>query len=153
MKKIHLALLLISTLCFSQTDKHVNVPGTRCSIIPPKNFIQASGFSGFQNNKNGASIMFSELPTSYSVMSNAFTSEALKSKGMILISKETINFNNGKATYFKIKQEVNGQHYLKQLLMFGNDNKTIMVNGIYPETAKIENEVKESVLSTSYNED
>ncbi|MFT3796590.1 hypothetical protein [Flavobacterium sp.] len=154
MKKLILTLTFIFFLIGStNAQNQISVIGTKCSLTPPEGFTTASNFSGFQNVSNGASIMVSELPSSYFEMRDGFTAEALKSRGMILKSKEKVSFNGKEATYFKISQAANGITYLKQILMFGDDSKTIMINGIYPESAKeIENEIKASLFSTTYSE-
>ena len=148
-------ILTLLVFCIENTNaqKHVSVLGTKFSLIPPEGFTNASNFSGFQNLENGSSIMIAETPSSYSAMSKAFTAEALKSKGMILKSKEKVDFKGKEATYFKVSQAANGTTYFKQILMFGDDSKTVMINGIYPESFKeIESEIKKSLFSTIYND-
>jgi hypothetical protein len=146
-------LLMISALSFGQTEKYKPVAGTKISLIPPKGFIDSKSFSGFQN-EDGASIMVSELPADYTIIVNSFTADAFKSKGMTLIDRQTIDFRNSKATLLKVSQKGNGITYLKQMLVFGDSLKTIMVNGIYPEEIKnIEPDIKSSLLSAYYNPD
>jgi hypothetical protein len=71
---------------------------------------------------------------------------------MTLISKQTIDFNNSKATLISVTQPANGMTYIKQILIFGDTKGTVMVNGIYPEASKnIESKIKEALLSTTYN--
>ena len=152
-KKALFITLITLTNAFSQTTDYISILGTKCSILAPKDFLPSTSFSGLQNVEKGASIMINELPSSYFFMSENFTAENLKSKGMTLISKESVDFNNSKATYIKVSQNANGMKYIKQLLMFGDENKTVLVNGIYPEKFKsIENEIKTSIFSTKYNE-
>lgn len=151
--KFFLFLLAVSNLVFGQTENHKVIPGTKCSLIPPSGFVSATNFSGFQNNESGASIMVSEIPAPMQTIIEGFTADALKAKGMTLIDKETIEFNNSKATYIKVSQQANGTTYLKQILIFGDSKKTVLVNGIYPEASKnIEADIKTSLLSSSYNE-
>jgi hypothetical protein len=150
--KLLLTLLFIGQLSFGQTEKHIKVPGTKCSMIPPEGFVAATTFSGFQNGEKGASIMINELSAPYQTLVDAFTADALKTKGMTLTSKQAIDFNNSKATLISLTQPANGVTYLKQILIFGDANTTIMVNGVYPEASKnIESIVKEALLSTNYN--
>ena len=142
----------ISVTTFCQAEKHKSVNGTKISMIPPKGFEAAKGFSGFQNDELGASIMIIEIPGDYESSIKGFTVEDLRSKGMTLIDKQTIDFRNSKATFVKLSQKANGVTYLKQILVFGDSTKTVMVNGIYPEDAKtIEKDIKASLLSVSYN--
>ena len=147
-----LSLLLIGQFVFGQTEKHIKVAGTKCSLIPPEDFVAASSFSGFQNSNTGASIMINELPAPYQTMADGFTADALKTRGMTLLDKQAIDFNNAKATFIKVKQSANGTTYLKQILVFGDTKGTVLVNGIYPEASKdIEDKIKDALLSTVYN--
>ena len=147
-----IALMIFINIAFCQTNNRIIISGTKCSIVPPKDFSVSTSFSGLQNVEKGASIMISELPTSYQSMSDNITADALKAKGMMLISKEIIEFNNSKATFFLVSQQGNGEKYLKQLLIFGDETVTVMVNGIYPEKNKsIAEDIRHSVLSVSYN--
>lgn len=154
MKKniILFSLLLISIINFGQTTS-VLIPGTKYSIIPPEGFALSTSFSGFQNNETGASIMIMDIPTSYSSLLQGFTKDALKTKGMDLLSKENVKYKNSDAMLFKISQKANGINYLKQVLLFGDKKITVMVNGIYPEQSKdSENEIKKSLFTIERNE-
>ncbi|MGZ8536885.1 MAG: PsbP-related protein [Flavisolibacter sp.] len=150
--KFLLSFLLLGQLVFGQTEKHIKVPGTKCSIIPPNDFIASTSFSGFQNAETGASIMINELPGPYQTLVDGFTSDALKTRGMRLIGKQTIDFNNSKATLINVSQPANGITYLKQILIFGDAKGTVLVNGIYPESSRnIEQKIKDAILSTIYS--
>jgi len=150
--RLLLSLLLLGQIVFGQTEKLTKVSGTKCSLIPPSGFVAASTFSGFQNTETGASIMINELPAPYQSLVDGFTADALKTRGMTLISKQTIDFNNSKATLINVTQPANGTTYIKQMLIFGDSKGTVLVNGIYPEASKdIEVKIKDALLSTVYN--
>ncbi len=150
--KLLLAFLFLGQIAFGQTEKLMKVSGTKCSLIPPRGFVAATTFSGFQNVETGASIMINELPAPYQALVDGFTAEALESKGMTLITKQTIDFNGSKATFINLTQSANGTTYLKQMLVFGDTKGTVLVNGIYPEASKdIETQIKDALLSTVYN--
>lgn len=137
---------------FKTEGEHVKIPGTRCSLIPPSGFVASTTFGGFQNVENGASIMVNEIPAPYQSIANGFTADALKSKGMTLLKKQTIIFQNSNATLLDLAQSANGTTYLKQMLVFGTAKVTILVNGIYPIASKdIAEEIKKSLLSTTYD--
>lgn len=147
-----IAFLFLGEIAFGQTEKHIKVSGTKCSLSPPPGFEAATTFSGFQNAETGASIMINELPAPYQSLVDGFTAEALKSRGMTLINKQTIDFNGTTATLIDLTQSVNGVTYLKQMLAFGDATVTVLVNGIYPEDLKdIERQIKYALLSTVYN--
>jgi hypothetical protein len=150
--RLLLVFLFLGQITFGQTEKLIKVSGTRCSLIPPSGFVAATTFSGFQNVETGTSIMINELPAPYQSLVDGFTAEALKSRGMTLIKKETIDFNGSKATLINLTQSANGTTYLKQMLVFGDTKGTVLVNGIYPEVSKdIEAQIKDALLSTVYN--
>lgn len=150
--RLLLTFLLLGQIAFGQTEKLVKVSGTKCSLIPPSGFIAATAFSGFQNAETGASIMINELPAPYQSLVDGFTAEALKSRGMALVKKQTIDFNGSKATLLNLTQSANGTTYIKQMLVFGDTKGTVLVNGIYPEASKeIEAQIKDALLSTVYN--
>ncbi len=150
--RLLLVFLFLGQIAFGQTNKLTKVPGTKCSLIPPSGFVAATTFSGFQNLETGASIMINELPTSYQSLVDGFTAEALKSRGMTLTKKETIDFNGSKATLINLTQAANGTTYLKLMLIFGDTKGTVLVNGIYPEASKdSELKIKDALLSTVYN--
>jgi hypothetical protein len=147
-----LSFLLLAQMAFGQATKLTKVPGTKCSLIPPAGFVAATTFSGFQHIETGASIMINELPAPYESIVDGFTADALLTRSMTLISKETIDFNSAKATLIKVKQPANGTTYIKQMLIFGDTKSTILVNGTYPEASKnIEPKIKEAMLSSVYN--
>lgn len=151
--KFFFLLLVLSDALLAQTADHKIIPGTKCSIIPPENFVPATTFSGFQNNESGASIMVTELPAPVAAVTEGFTAEALKGRGLTLISKEPVEFNKLKATFIKVSQPANGITYLKQILIFGDSTKTVMLNGIYPEAGKsIEEKIRVSLFSVVWNE-
>lgn len=154
MKSILLSCaLLVTTLAFGQGEKYKAIPGTKVRLIPPTGFSPSAKFPGFQHDKAGASIMVTELPAPLQTTTEGFTADALQAKGMQLIDKQAIDFQGGKATFIKVSQQANGQTYLKQLLLFGDNRKTIMINGVYPETSKgLEKDIRAALVSTAYTE-
>ena len=147
-----LALLLVAQFAWAQSDKLVKVTGTRCSMVPPKGFVAGKSYGGFEDIKTGASIVINEFQTSYQTIVDGFTVALLQSKGMKMISKETIDFRGSKATMICVTQLSNGITYVKQMLVFGNQQLTVLVNGMYPEASKaVADKIKTAMLSTIYN--
>jgi hypothetical protein len=151
--KLLVALLVFCLFAAGQPGNHKAIPGTKYSLVPPNGFVPSTSFSGFQNSELTTSIIVTEIPAPVQSLTESFTADALKAKGMILIDKQSIDFNNSKATLIKVSQQAGGTTYLKQILVFGDSKKTVLVNGIYPEANKnVEEQVKTSLLSISYNE-
>ncbi len=154
MKKILLILFVsINFFVHAQVDSLFQVPGTHCSMVPPKGFDKAETFSGFQQPTTGSSIMITELPTNYMVIVNSFTADALAKAGLILIHSDTIIFNEMTAFTYLIKQKANEVTFNKQVFIFGNDKQAVMVNGMYPENeTAVGDIILSSMKSVRYNE-
>ncbi|HRF75479.1 MAG TPA: hypothetical protein PLJ00_11505 [Chitinophagales bacterium] len=154
MKKILLILFVsINFFVHAQVDSLFQVPGTHCSMVPPKGFDKAETFSGFQQPTTGSSIMITELPTNYMVIVNSFTADALAKAGLILINSDTIIFNEITAFTYLIKQKANEVIFNKQVFIFGNDKQAVMVNGMYPENeTAVGDIILSSMKSVRYNE-
>ncbi|MBK9457350.1 MAG: hypothetical protein IPO24_18070 [Bacteroidetes bacterium] len=154
MKKILLILFVsINFYVHAQVDSLFQVPGTHCSMLPPKGFDKAETFSGFQQPNTGSSIMITELPTNYMVIVNSFTAESLAKAGLLLMSSDTLIFNGMTAYTYYIKQKANEVTFNKQVFIFGNNQLAVMVNGMYPEKETAVGEIiLSSMKSVIYNE-
>lgn len=153
--KITFLLLSLLTICLvnGQTTNQQAIPGTKVSLIPPQGFIHASGFDGFQNKPLNASIMVTEMPAPIESAISGFNADALKQKGMVLAEKKLVQHQGMNGALLKIFQHANGINFVKQILLFGDSKKTILINGIYPESNKqIEPEITTALLSTIYDE-
>ncbi len=145
-------LTLIAVQCTAQSGQPISIPGTKCTMIPPEGFTLTNRFSGFIQTSTGASIMLTELPAPYQELSDGFTVEALRTKGMELISKRLIDLNGSKATMIVVTQTAQGISYKKQMLLLGDSSVSVIVNGIYPADADInENLIEKALLTTRYN--
>jgi hypothetical protein len=143
-----LALLMLGQLVYAQSGKRIQVAGTKCSLIPPAGFTAASSFGGFEEKASGASIMINEMPASYNVVVNGFTEDALKTRGMTLTGKSTMQLRDSEATLLLVTQPANGTTYFKQLLIFGHPAGTVLINGTYPAAAKEMGAVIQKALLT-----
>ncbi|MBL7768730.1 MAG: hypothetical protein JNK20_07140 [Flavipsychrobacter sp.] len=145
-------LTLIAVQCTAQSGQPISIPGTKCTMIPPEGFTLTNRFRGFIQTSTGASIMLTELPAPYQELSDGFTVEALRTKGMELISKRLIDLNGSKATMIVVTQTAQGISYKKQMLLLGDSSVSVIVNGIYPADADInENLIEKALLTTRYN--
>ncbi len=147
-----IAFFIFVPSALAQTAERKIIPGTKCSMIPPAGFEVATNFSGFQKADLQASIMVTELNTAAQTLIDGFTAEALQTRGMTLLEKKKITFHQAPAAYITVSQSLSNTPYLKQMLIFGNAEVTILVNGIYPEAHKnIEKDIRQALLSTTYN--
>ncbi len=118
----------------------------------PAGFEVATSFSGIQNNATGSSIAVSEIPAPLVKMNEGFTAEALKTRGMTLMNDSLVPYGQSQARLLELSQTANGILYLKKILIFGNEQQTILVTGTYPETAKGQAvTIRKAILSVKHN--
>jgi hypothetical protein len=133
------------------TAAHVNIEGTKISVIPPIGFTKGVNFSGLQQTQSGASIMVLDIPGPFNETSKAITKEGFLSQGIEIKEIENLTISNLPAIFATGIQVANGSTYIKYVLCFGTDKETIMINGAVPNSLKeIATEVKASILSSVY---
>ncbi len=155
---LFLLLILITQSVFSQkineytepTEDHILVKGTNIYMIPPKGYVESSNFKGFQNPEDQTSmIMVVEIPGPFNEISKGFNAEMLATKGMKLISKKEVSINEFNGYLIDLEQDANGLIYAKNILIYGDNNSTTLINGIFLKNSKeTEIIIKESVSST-----
>ncbi|WP_192821409.1 hypothetical protein [Rufibacter sp. LB8] len=123
-------------------------------MTPPAGFIKATNYPGFQQEATGASIMVTELEGPVQELMTGFTADNLKTRGMVLLNKQTVDHQGAKATLYKVSQQANGLTYIKLMLLFGDAQKSIIINSMFPEQSKgLENELKTALLTAMYVKD
>lgn len=137
------------------SSEHVNVEGSKISIVPPSGFIVANNFDGFQQLGTNSSIMVTEIPGPYSKVADGLTKENLKAQGVILESTDNVVVNGKTGKFLRGRQIAYGSMFNKYVLVFGDENSTIMLNGMHPLELKdeLELELKNALLSVVYDED
>jgi hypothetical protein len=137
----------------AQTKYHKPIVGSKYSMVPPEGFVPSKKFTGFEDPSVSGFIMVSEVPAAFQEMADGFTEGAMFKKGMKLTNKRDLDFHGGKALYITATQAMNGQSFHKQILIFGDSTKTVMVNGGYPEEMReISKDVERAIMSIWYNE-
>lgn len=149
-------LLSISFIGFGQelpkekTEKHIQINGTNIFMVPPISFESSSNFKGFQNPTDKTSmIMTMEIPGPYSEVTKGFNSEILKAKGMELKIKKEIKVAEFNGLFLEIDQPANGMIFSKQILIYGNEKSSTLINGVYlKDSLQLGKKIKQSVLTT-----
>lgn len=101
------------------------VPGTSVTLDPPEGFTLSEQFPGFSDGAIG-SIMVTELPVSAVEMQTQMTAEAIASRGMTELGRET----HGKAVLVKVAQATgDGRTVHKWMRIDGDPERTVMVVG------------------------
>ncbi len=119
-------------------------------MIPPVSFEPSSNFKGFQNSKDQTTmIMVLEIPGPYSEVSKGFNSEMLKTKGMELKSLKEVKVAEYNGLLIELDQPANGLIFSKQILIYGNDKSSTLINGIYQkDSLQLGKKIEESILTT-----
>lgn len=156
--KILILLILLSSQLFAielfqtkHTESHVWISGSKISLVPPKDFTPAQNFSGFENRSTFASIMLNEIPTSVDNIVGNLTPEALLKQDVKLIKIDTLKINGYKGVLVEGRQTAYGKDFTKYILIFGDDSKTIMINGAHQTQLNQSDEIKKSILSIYYD--
>lgn len=159
--KITTLFLAISLIGFGQelptqkTEEHQQISGTNIFMVPPISFELSNNFKGFQNpNDQTSMIMTMEIPGPYSEVTKGFNSEMLKAKGMELKSKKEIRVAEFSGLLIELDQPANGMVFSKQILIYGNEKSTTLINWVYIKDSLLLGEkIKESVLTTIVESD
>ncbi len=130
------------------------IPATPVCLIQPEGFSQATTFNGYQNKEKNAWVMVSEIQGGYASVSKGMTTELLEKEGLHVLDRREVYLNNQKkegeaipAQLLSIRQRVKSTGYFKWLLLFGDDDKTIMVNAFYPMQEKVSNPLGQELES------
>lgn len=156
--KITFLLCLFSHFALSQnlndleavSPKHIQVKGTNVFMIPPPDFKVSEQMKGFQNPEDPTSmILVMEVPGPFDKIKESFTEENLEPRGMKLIDKKKLKVQEFEAIYLEIEQEANSQIFTKSILIYGDEQGTIMINGAaLKDKADLHDQIKESIYTT-----
>lgn len=159
--KITTLFLLISLFGFGQelpkekTNAHQQIIGTNIFIVPPISFELSNHFKGFQNpNDQTSMIMTMDIPGPYLEVTKGFNAEMLKTKGMELKTKKKIRVGEFHGLLIEFDQPANGMVFSKQLLVYGDENSTTLINGVYlKDSLQLGEKIKQSILTTIVESD
>ncbi|MCP2042648.1 hypothetical protein [Pontibacter sp. HSC-36F09] len=154
--KLTILLLSISLIGFGQalpkekSKNHIQIKGTNIFMIPPVSFESSDNFKGLQNSEDQTTmIMVIEIPGPYSEVSKGFNSEMLKPKGMELKSLKKVKVADYDGLLIELDQPANGLIFSKQILVYGNEKSSTLINGVYQkDSLQLGKRIKESILTT-----
>jgi hypothetical protein len=132
----------------------VVVSGTRIRLAPPENFAPATQFPGFMQESSNSSIMVMEMPAPFAELSSGLSQpDALKQKGMTLLSEEKITVDGQKAVLLKLQQRAYSTEFYKWVLVTGSERESVMVTATFPKTAekRLSEPLRRSVMSTRFD--
>ena len=157
-KKIRVTTLFLSISLFGfgqelpkeKTENHQQINGTNIFMIPPNSFESSNNFKGFQNPTDQTSmIMTMEIPGPYLEVTKGFNSEMMKKQGMELKTKKEIKVAEFNGLLIELDQSANGMVFSKQILIYGNEKSSTLINGVYlKDSLRLGEKIKQSVLTT-----
>jgi hypothetical protein len=137
-------------------DTHyVDIPGTRISLFPPRNFILATKFSGLKQTQLGATILVAEMDKPLQAIQKGFTKEGFASQGMELIKSSTVYIDDEKALLYKATKRSGELLFSKWILIFGDDTSSVMISGTFPDgfDSEVSSQIENCILSARFHSD
>ena len=149
-----LTWLIPGSAVAQDSARHVEVIGTRVSLVPPSNFEVADRFPGFVG-PNGASIQVTEIAGPFKEVTAGFSDpEQTKKQGMTIVAPpQPITLADGTpALWLQFRQDYRGERYLKWGVAWGNTSATVLLIATVPETeaASAEAIFKQSFLTATW---
>lgn len=157
-QKICLKILLLSAAVFGfgqtfpaeKTSVHQHIAGTNILIIPPIDFELSKNFKGFSSQFDPtAMIMVMEIPGPYSEVAKGINAEVLKKAGMTLKSDSAVKIGAFNGILAEVEHPIYERVFSKHILIYGNDESSVIINGICPkDSVQLGRNIKQSLLTT-----
>lgn len=147
---ITVLMMAVFALLNAQTTKSVAVPGTRVSMVPVTGYKLAETFYGFQKNSTTGIQVYDLSGRSYYEAINGFTIDELTAKGAVVFILKQVVVDGYEARYAVMQ----GDSATKIItLLFGDSTFTVMLMAPYAnnESAQVEKQIEQSLLSAKYN--
>jgi hypothetical protein len=117
-------------------NSYVAFPTEGVKLRRPKGFDDAVDFRGFFLEEAISSIMIVSMPAPFSAISGSFTSDNLATKGVTLVSTEEVSVDGFAGVLLNVTQVASEIEFTKWMLVFGNEEKTTMINATFPSDYK-----------------
>jgi hypothetical protein len=140
-----------SRLLLSKQPNLVDFPEVGLAIPQPSGFTKATSFNGFEQADTKSSVMLSKIPGPFAAVTKGFDKSTLASRGIDLISKQSVKIDNQQGFLLKVSQSAYGQKFLKWILVFGNEQDTKIVTATFPidGAPKLSDRLKQVILAVA----
>ncbi len=148
---IWLILILITGQSHGTSQK---IPGTQVIMTIPQGFELAQQFSGIEDPSTQSVVMILNLPIPYEEITKVFTqTESLKKQQLTLIEQTILNIDGEMATLINLNQSTAKGDFIKWVLLMGDEQESLMVNGMFPLEHKqhLEPLIKNVVMSARWD--
>jgi hypothetical protein len=128
---------------------YVSFPALGLKLIRPEGFDDAENFYGFQQPNTQSSVMAVRVAGPYAQITAGFTAEQMKTRGMVLNSKENIEIAGKSGILVGVEQAAYGIDFSKWIVAFGNESETTIITATFPSEYKLQlsEQLKTVVLS------
>ncbi|WP_310482960.1 hypothetical protein [Chamaesiphon sp. VAR_48_metabat_403] len=109
----------------------VSFPEVGLTIEQPIGFIKATSFYGFEQSATNSSVMLTKIPGPFSKVTQGFDKSNLATRGISLISKQTVKIDNQQGVLLQVTQSAYGEQFRKWVLVFGNEQSTQIVTATF----------------------
>jgi hypothetical protein len=135
-----------------KTDRqssYVSFPTAGVKLIQPNGFEMAESFEGFQQPNTQSSVLTMMIPGPFAETTKGFTAARLKTRGIILRSRENISIEGRPGLLINLTQTAYNTEFSKWIVVFGNQQETKMVTATFPtaNAAKLSAPLKSVVLT------
>ncbi len=146
-------LTLTASTVWGQAQS-TQITGTKVSLTPPAGFTPSEKFPGFLHEASGASIMVTEMPAPYSKITEAFTKEALATKGMTLLARRPHAVSGNAGLLIHLRQVAQGTAFLKWMVATGTEKETVLITATFPAAVKLKwsAPLQKAVVSAQWND-
>lgn len=133
-----------------KTSKHINIPGTRLFIIPPKGFNVSKSMSGLEKGDIGIQV-FDLIGGDFNTNAKTYSKEAFEASGVKVYEYKELKVNEYPAKYAVVE----GENNLKGInLVFGDDSFSAMVIAMFPASDNsVGAELKKALQTIYYDKD
>jgi len=127
---------LVTAAVQAQAAEPVFPLGLRIGVVPPPGMVASTAFQGFEDRDRSVEMILSEMPPdAYPAMDQAFTVDALKSKGIEAEKREDVTLKEGRGFIVVARQQMGGTTVRKWALVASTDTLTAIVTLQVPDAA------------------
>lgn len=133
-----------------KTSKHINIPGTRLFIIPPKGFNVSKSMSGIEKGDIGIQVI-DLVGGDFNKNARTYSKEAFEAGGVKVYEYKELKVNEYPAKYAVVE----GENNLKGInLVFGDTTFSTMVIAMFPASDNsVGAELKKALQTIYYDKD
>lgn len=113
------------------SKNHVLIKGTGVYFVPATGLALSDEFDGFSSDTRGIEVIVANIKEPYATISEGFTDEILKTRGVEVKSRGYLNVNGADAALIKALHLDGSSKWAKWILLLDCEGRTLVVNGVF----------------------